>query len=67
MSKEKSNSMKQLKYSIALPLATVTMFLLLAVHGPIIIRRRAMLQRMIRCLPVRLILCILCCTSRRYP
>ena len=27
MSKEKSNSMKQLKYSIALPLATVTMFL----------------------------------------
>ena len=38
MSKEKSNSMKQLKYSIALPLATVTMFL-----------------------------CILCCTSRRYP
>ena len=66
MSKEKSNSMKQLKYSIALPLATVTMFLFTCSAWADNHKETSNVA-MIRCLPVRLILCILCCTSRRYP
>ena len=64
--KEKSNSMKRLKYLIAMPLAVVSMLLFTCNVSAGTYKERAVLSPMIPCLLVRLILCEPYYTLERY-